>query len=165
MTTNDPTAKPVAPRQLGRYQILSELGRGAMGVVYKAEDPSLTRMVAIKTINLARQRDDRAEYEARFFREAKADGAFNHPNVIIIYDVGRERDLAYIAMELLEGSVFFSSRRRHTILVSDWSSDVCSSDLVCRLLLEKKEEHTSELQSLTNLICSFLLEKTEEKIY
>ncbi|HEX9391007.1 MAG TPA: serine/threonine-protein kinase [Usitatibacteraceae bacterium] len=104
MTTNDPTAKPVAPRQLGRYQILSELGRGAMGVVYKAEDPSLTRMVAIKTINLAMQGDARAEYEARFFREAKAAGAFNHPNVIIIYDVGRERDLAYIAMELLEGT-------------------------------------------------------------
>ncbi len=103
MTTNDPASVPPAPKQLGRYQILSELGRGAMGVVYKAEDPSLTRKVAIKTINLAMQGDARAEYEARFFREAKAAGAFNHPNVIIIYDVGRERDLAYIAMELLEG--------------------------------------------------------------
>ena len=104
MTTSDPASKSAAPRQIGRYQIIGELGRGAMGVVYKAEDPSLTRMVAIKTINLAMQGDARAEYEARFFREAKAAGAFNHPNVIIIYDVGRERDLAYIAMELLDGS-------------------------------------------------------------
>ena len=104
MSTNDQVAQQVAPRQIGRYQIISELGRGAMGVVYKAEDPSLTRMVAIKTINLAMQGDKGAEYEARFFREAKAAGAFNHPNVIIIYDVGRERDLAYIAMELLEGT-------------------------------------------------------------
>ena len=108
MTASDSDSTPVsahkAPSQLGRYQIISELGRGAMGVVYKAEDPSLTRMVAIKTINLAMQGDARAEYEARFFREAKAAGAFNHPNVIIIYDVGRERDLAYIAMELLEGT-------------------------------------------------------------
>ena len=104
MTTSDRDAQPRAPRQIGRYQIISELGRGAMGVVYKAEDPSLTRKVAIKTINLAMQGDKGAEYEARFFREAKAAGAFNHPNVIIIYDVGRERDLAYIAMELLEGT-------------------------------------------------------------
>ena len=104
MTTSESDSTHKAPGQLGRYQIISELGRGAMGVVYKAEDPSLTRMVAIKTINLAMQGDARAEYEARFFREAKAAGAFNHPNVIIIYDVGRERDLAYIAMELLEGT-------------------------------------------------------------
>ena len=104
MTTNESDSTHKAPGQLGRYQIISELGRGAMGVVYKAEDPSLTRMVSIKTINLAMQGDARAEYEARFFREAKAAGAFSHPNVIIIYDVGRERDLAYIAMELLEGT-------------------------------------------------------------
>jgi eukaryotic-like serine/threonine-protein kinase len=91
-------------KQLGRYNLVSELGRGAMGVVFKAEDPLLNRTVAIKTILLMDDPAARAEYEARFFQEAKAAGGLNHPNLITIHDVGREGDVAYMAMELLEGT-------------------------------------------------------------
>jgi len=89
--------------QLGRYKILAELGRGAMGVVYRAEDPMLNRAVAIKTILMSPDAQERAEYEARFYQEAKAAGGLNHPNVITIHDIGREGDTAYMAMELLDG--------------------------------------------------------------
>lgn len=90
-------------RQLGRYRILSELGRGAMGVVYRAEDATLGRPVAIKTVLLSSDADERTEYEARFREEAKAAGGLNHPNIITIHDVGREGDMAYMAMEFLDG--------------------------------------------------------------
>jgi serine/threonine-protein kinase len=89
--------------QLGRYQIISELGQGAMGVVYKAKDPLIDREVAIKTINLSLAQEEREEYEARFYQEAKAAGRLSHPNIVTIYDVGRTEDIAYIAMEYLQG--------------------------------------------------------------
>jgi len=89
--------------QLGRYRILAELGHGAMGTVYKAADPLLERTVAVKTIILATDAAERAEYEARFFVEAKAAGGLNHPNLITIHDIGREGEVLYMAMELLEG--------------------------------------------------------------
>ena len=89
--------------QLGRFRILAELGRGAMGVVYKAEDPLLSRTLAIKTILMSSDAAERAEYEARFYQEAKAAGGLNHPNLITIHDIGREGDIAYMAMELLDG--------------------------------------------------------------
>jgi serine/threonine-protein kinase len=91
-------------KQLGRYRIDSELGRGAMGVVYKAHDPVLDRTVALKTIVLADTAQDREEYEARFFQEAKAAARLNHPALITIYDFGEEDALAYMAMELVDGS-------------------------------------------------------------
>ena len=91
-------------KQLGRYRIVSELGRGAMGIVYRAEDPLLNRTVAIKCIILMDDPAVRADYEARFFQEAKAAGGLNHPNLVTIHDVGREGDIAYMAMELLEGT-------------------------------------------------------------
>lgn len=90
--------------QLGRYRIDAELGRGAMGVVYRAHDPMLDRTVALKTISLASAAHDRDEYQARFFQEAKAVARLNHPAVITIYDFGEEDGLAYMAMELLGGS-------------------------------------------------------------
>lgn len=89
--------------QLGRYEIVSELGQGAMGVVYKARDPLIDRIVAIKTINLSLALDEKEEYEGRFYQEAKAAGRLSHPNIVTIYDVGKSDDIAYIAMELLEG--------------------------------------------------------------
>jgi diguanylate cyclase (GGDEF)-like protein len=89
---------------LGRYEILEVLGRGAMGTVYKAYDPLIERFVAIKTINLqVLSETERAEYEARFYQEAKAAGRLNHPNIVTIYDLGESGDVAYIAMELMEG--------------------------------------------------------------
>jgi len=89
--------------QLGRYRILGELGRGAMGVVYRAEDPVLDRQLAIKTVFVPADDADRAEYEARFTQEARAAGKLGHPGIVTIYDVGREGALVYMAMELLEG--------------------------------------------------------------
>jgi serine/threonine-protein kinase len=88
---------------LGRYELLSELGQGAMGVVYKARDPVLDRVVAIKTINLTLPKDEIAEYEARFYQEARAAGGLNHPNIVTIYDIGKSERIAYMAMEFLEG--------------------------------------------------------------
>lgn len=89
--------------QLGRYRILAEIGRGAMGVVYRAEDPALDRTVAIKTILLTGDTAERQSYEARFLQEARAAGRLSHPAIITVYDVGREGELAYMAMELLRG--------------------------------------------------------------
>ncbi len=90
--------------ELGRYEILEELGRGSMGIVYKANDPLIGRQVAIKAINLhGLDPKKREEYEARFFQEAKAAGCLNHPNIVTIHDLGESGDTAYIAMELLEG--------------------------------------------------------------
>lgn len=89
--------------QLGRYEVIGELGQGAMGVVYKARDPLIDREVAIKTINLGLAMEEREEYEARFYQEAKAAGRLSHPNIVTIYDVGRSGDVAYIAMEYLHG--------------------------------------------------------------
>ncbi len=89
--------------QLGRYRILDELGRGAMGIVYKAEDPILDRPLAIKTIFIPVDEEDRKEYEARFNQEARAAGRLAHPGIVTIYDVGREGEMVYMAMELLDG--------------------------------------------------------------
>ncbi|MDP1996620.1 MAG: protein kinase [Gallionella sp.] len=89
--------------QLGRYEVLGELGQGAMGIVYRAKDPLIDRVVAIKTINLGLALDEKEEYEGRFYQEAKAAGRLNHPNIVTIYDVGKSGDVAYIAMEFLEG--------------------------------------------------------------
>ncbi len=89
--------------QLGRYEILGELGQGAMGLVYKAKDPLIDRVVAIKTINLGLALDEKEEYEGRFYQEAKAAGRLSHPNIVTIYDVGKSGDVAYIAMEFLQG--------------------------------------------------------------
>lgn len=88
---------------LGRYKILDIVGRGAMGIVYKAVDPVIDRIVAIKTVNLSLSKEDLAEYEARFQQEIKAAGRLNHPNIVTIYDVGRNAELAYMAMEFLDG--------------------------------------------------------------
>ncbi len=91
-------------KQLGRYRIEAELGRGAMGVVYKAHDPVLDRTVALKTIVLDEEAQDREEYHARFFQEAKSAARLNHPALITIYDFGEENALAYMAMELINGN-------------------------------------------------------------
>ena len=91
------------PAQLGRYDVVAEIGRGAMGVVYRAVDPMLERTVAVKTINMALDPGEMENYEKRFTIEARAAGGLNHPNIVIIYDIGRSGDLAYMAMEFLEG--------------------------------------------------------------
>ncbi len=89
---------------LGRYEITGELGRGAMGIVYKGTDPTIHRTVAIKTLRLTEfEQDEIPEIKERFFREAESAGLLNHPNIVSIYDAGEEHDLAFIAMEFLNG--------------------------------------------------------------
>jgi serine/threonine-protein kinase len=93
-------AKPT----LGRYEIMEELGQGAMGIVYLGKDPAINRQVAVKTINYADiAADELSEVKTRFFREAEAAGKLSHPNIVTIYDMGEDHDMAYIAMELLKG--------------------------------------------------------------
>lgn len=89
--------------RLGRYRILGELGRGAMGTVYRAHDPLIEREVAIKTLHPNLPEDVIADVRQRFLREAKSAGRLNHPNIVTIFDVGEEDGVAYMAMELLEG--------------------------------------------------------------
>jgi eukaryotic-like serine/threonine-protein kinase len=90
---------------VGRYEILNELGQGAMGMVYKARDPKINRLVAIKTIRFSDEfEDDRvSEVKKRFFKEAELAGKLSHPSIISIYDVGEDYELTYMAMELLTG--------------------------------------------------------------
>ena len=97
------TIRTVAPTYLGRYRILGELGRGAMGVVYRAIDPLIEREVALKTLHDELPADVIDEVRTRFLREARSAGRLNHPNIVTIFDVGQEGGAAYIAMELLEG--------------------------------------------------------------
>jgi len=92
------------PYRLGRYEILGELGRGAMGIVYRARDPIIDRVVALKTIDLALTGAALASFTERFFQEARSAGRLNHPNIVTIYDAGEAEGVAYIAMEFLEGT-------------------------------------------------------------
>ncbi len=95
----------VTPPTLGRYQIEGILGKGAMGVVYRGIDPAINREVAIKTLTLVESTaENNAELaRERFFREAETAGKLRHKNIVTIYDVGEEQELAFIAMDLLTG--------------------------------------------------------------
>lgn len=93
------------PATIGRYRVTGELGRGAMGVVYRGVDPSLDRPVAIKVIATrpGAVSASSQELEARFLREARVAARINHPGVVTVYDAGREGDSLYLVMELIEG--------------------------------------------------------------
>ena len=90
---------------IGRYRIIGELGRGAMGVVYHATDPSIGRSVAIKTIRIRDINDtqQRDKLRERLFREARSAGVLSHPNIVTIYDMDEADGLAYIAMAYVNG--------------------------------------------------------------
>ncbi|MFN7942929.1 MAG: protein kinase [Thermoanaerobaculia bacterium] len=93
------------PEAVGRYRIVQEIGRGAMGAVYKAVDPQLDRQVAIKMISVAMAggSDNVDEISARFEREARVAARLHHPNVVAVYDVGKQDDKLYLVMEFVEG--------------------------------------------------------------
>src|SRR5258706_16410460 len=88
---------------LGRYQIVSQLGRGAMGTVYRALDPAIERTVAIKTLNPDLPDENMAEVKDRFLREAKSAGRRNHPNSETVQNVGQTGGIPYKRVEFLEG--------------------------------------------------------------
>ena len=95
----------VADTKAGRYEIVGELGRGGMGVVYRAKDPLIGRTVALKTIRLSEEGTgmSHAQLVERFQNEARAAGLLTHPNIVVIYDAGETDGLCYIAMELING--------------------------------------------------------------
>jgi len=99
-----PSQTPM-PARLGRYELIHELGKGAMGVVYRGRDPRINREVAIKAIPLAEEfePEDLQQARASFFREAETAGRLSHPHIVTIYDAGEDHGTAYIAMELLHG--------------------------------------------------------------
>ncbi|MDP3419831.1 MAG: protein kinase [Thiobacillus sp.] len=88
---------------IGRYEVLDEIGQGAMGTVHRARDPLIERTVAIKVVPIAQLQQEGADAESRFLREAQSAGRLSHPNIVTIYDVGEADGLAYIAMEYLPG--------------------------------------------------------------
>jgi len=88
----------------GRYEIIKELGKGGMGVVYQAHDPQIDRSVALKVLRVDRVVNE--EFVLRFFKEAKFIGRLSHPNIVTVYDVGRDHGTIYIAMEYLQGEAF-----------------------------------------------------------
>lgn len=90
-----------ALKNVGKYEVLGELGHGAMGVVYRARDPMINRLVALKTITSGVANDP--ELLQRFYREAQAAGGLQHPNIVTIYDMGEAGSVPYIAMQLVEG--------------------------------------------------------------
>lgn len=106
---------------LGRYQVERELGRGAMGMVYLGNDPKIGRTVAIKTMALAQEFEGEQldDVKRRFFREAETAGRLNHPNIVTIYDVGEEQDLAYIAMDYLKGDNLLTYGKPDNLLPVD----------------------------------------------
>jgi serine/threonine-protein kinase len=93
----------MALEKIGRYEVTGELGKGAMGIVYKAEDPTIGRKVAVKTTRLDVHGMDEDELIRRFRHEARAAGALHHSGIVTIYDAGQHGDLFYIAMEYVEG--------------------------------------------------------------
>ncbi len=90
---------------IGRYRILGEVGRGAMGVVYKAQDPAIGRTIAIKSIRLLdlTDEDERERLRERLFREAQSAGILSHPGIVTIYDIAEEHGMAFIFMEFVNG--------------------------------------------------------------
>lgn len=103
--SNGTAAAPLQRHTLGRFRIERELGRGAMGAVYLGLDPQWNRPVAIKTMALSQEfgGEQLADARQRFLREAETAGRLRHPDIVTIVDAGEDRDLAYIAMELLSG--------------------------------------------------------------
>ncbi len=103
-------------KKIGRYEILGELGKGAMGVVYKGRDPIIGRLVAIKTIRFDRlyEAEEIEGLKERFFIEAQAAGKLIHPHIVTIFDVGEDRGLSFMAMEFVEGEPLskFTSKER-----------------------------------------------------
>jgi eukaryotic-like serine/threonine-protein kinase len=95
----------IHPERLGKYEIRSVLGKGAMGIVYKAFDPHIERFVAIKTIRKDTVEPElAAQYMARFKNEAKAAGRLQHPNIVSVYEYGEDDKVTFIAMEYVEGA-------------------------------------------------------------
>jgi serine/threonine-protein kinase len=116
--------------KIGRYEIIEELGRGAMGVVYKARDPNIGRLVALKTMRLDVAGLEHDEILRRFRHEARAAGRMNHPNLVIVHDAEESDGLFYIAMEYIQGETLYSILARQKTLpidkIIEYSRHICA---------------------------------------
>ena len=88
---------------IGRYALKYQLGAGGLGTVFAAHDPLLSRLIAVKTLNVEIKDDERESFNALFINEARAAGGLSHPHIVTVFDAGVSDDRAYIAMELLKG--------------------------------------------------------------
>src|SRR5271167_116729 len=100
------------PKSIGRYEIIEELGHGAMGTVYRAKDPAMDRVVALKTIiAVALVSQQGTEFRERFYREARAAGKLAHPGIVPVFDVGEHEGLPYLVMEFINGRTLADSAK------------------------------------------------------
>jgi predicted Ser/Thr protein kinase len=107
------------PQKIGRYEITGELGKGAMGVVYKAVDPNIGREVALKTMRVDVHGEEHDDMLARFQNEARAAGALNHSNIVTIYDAGEDAGVFYIAMEYVAGRTLSNLLASERVLAAE----------------------------------------------
>jgi serine/threonine-protein kinase len=110
--------------RLGRFELTSVLGQGAMGVVYLASDPNIERPVAIKTLRRDVGGGAAEELESRFLKEAKLAGRLQHPNIVTIYEAGRDKDNLFIAMEYVDGRPLTHSLGPRTTLTLPQKLDI-----------------------------------------
>ncbi len=109
-----------APQVIGRYEIIEELGRGAMGSVFKARDPVVGRTVALKTIHSAALSGSQSdEYRARFYREARASGVLAHPGIVPVFDVGEHEGAPFLVMEFVDGRTLADAVKKGERLTLD----------------------------------------------
>ena len=102
-----------SPNKIGRYEILGELGHGAMGTVYRAKDPAMDRVVALKTIiSLALAGENGNDFRDRFFREARAAGSLTHPGIVPVFDVGEHDGSPFLVMEFISGKTLADAMKR-----------------------------------------------------
>ena len=114
------------PLELGRYRLIEEVARGAGGVVYKARDPLIDRLVTIKTMAVGLPDDEYPEFQRRVERELKSAGRLNHPNIVTIYDVGTTGDIAYIATEFIDGRSLRDMLNSHLSLMPAIAADIAT---------------------------------------
>src|ERR1700688_4068845 len=108
------------PKKIGRYEILEELGHGAMGTVYRAKDPAMDRIVALKTIiSLVLASEQGSDFRERFYREARAAGALTHPGIIPVFDVGEHEGLPFLVMEFISGKTLADTVKKGERLTLD----------------------------------------------
>ena len=107
---------PMTPEKIGRYVVTGELGKGAMGVVYRATDPNIGRTLALKTMRLDIHGANSGDMLKRFQNEARAAGVLNHRNIVTIYDAGEADGMFYIAMEFIAGATLAGLLRERKTL-------------------------------------------------
>ncbi|MGA3373253.1 MAG: serine/threonine-protein kinase [Terracidiphilus sp.] len=113
------------PKTIGRYEIIDELGQGAMGSVFRARDPAMNRIVALKTVlAVALASEQGAEYRQRFYREARAAGALAHPGIVAVFDVGEDEGVPFLVMEFVRG---------HTLDFAMKKGERASLERVCEI--------------------------------